>query len=407
MPLNGHHLNSRTGQTQFSNLDNKTKLKKYFQLWFSKPSWHVWQFLVAILLMIAAGGTYAFCNNHAISAGLVQKKIIKEQKRNGAYFNPNQAKQQTYNANQAQSSQKIKDKKFAKPQYVSNQELPGRDLIIGHRLVTDPNAVSLTRIMQAKPSQVAALRGWMSYPSKGIAQPIYEGDSSLVLSVGAGTAKPREVMGKRNFAIAAHNFFWWPIYFTNLQRDAATGGKVYVTDGKEVYIYRIQHHYGDVPYTDYPMVENHKKATPDKYVKGITYPNDKKHAIITLQTCYIPLSQAHRLHPFTHIRIMEQGRLIKKEPFKDLSHEELIKLFQPNLNENNKAMEQYLHVIHMLWLISILMFLISLAGMHELEFARYVKWNQPTGWFDQEAIDIFPQYQYLETIKAFFNKIKR
>lgn len=50
------------------------------------------------------------------------------------------------------------------------------------------------------------LRSEVSIPSKNIDVPVFEGVSPYTLSWGAGTAKYGEQLGKRNYAIEAHNY---------------------------------------------------------------------------------------------------------------------------------------------------------------------------------------------------------
>ncbi len=68
--------------------------------------------------------------------------------------------------------------------------------------------------------------------------PIYNGLDNTSLLSGAGTMKPDQQMGKRNYALASHSakdktILFSPLEFISLKE------KIYVTDLKNIYIYQV------------------------------------------------------------------------------------------------------------------------------------------------------------------------
>lgn len=102
--------------------------------------------------------------------------------------------------------------------------------------VSDVNLKHLRADMQRKAAVV--LRGYVAIPAVGIEMPIFEGTSPKSLALGAGTLKPNETMGQRNYAIGAHNLADNRTYFSPLQNKFKIGTKIYVTDGRQIYVYQ-------------------------------------------------------------------------------------------------------------------------------------------------------------------------
>lgn len=80
--------------------------------------------------------------------------------------------------------------------------------------------------------------GKIAIPSVHILLPIIEGVTNQSMSVGAGTMKPGQQMGKGNYALASHNMNDYKTLFSpllNIQK----GAKIYLTNGTETFIYKV------------------------------------------------------------------------------------------------------------------------------------------------------------------------
>lgn len=108
--------------------------------------------------------------------------------------------------------------------------------------------------------------GSIAIPNVDIQLPILKGVSNYVLSVGAGTMKPDQQLGKGNYALASHYFENKNILFGPLHH-AKIGDEVYLTDLQNIYEYVI---------TDIKVIE----ATDVYMIDDI--PNK---IILTLITC--------------------------------------------------------------------------------------------------------------------------
>lgn len=80
--------------------------------------------------------------------------------------------------------------------------------------------------------------GKLAIPSLNMKLPIAKGLSDPVLSSGAGTMKPDQVMGEGNYALAGHYMTDRGILFSPLER-SQLGKLVYITDLNKVYTYKI------------------------------------------------------------------------------------------------------------------------------------------------------------------------
>lgn len=164
-------------------------------------------------------------------------------------------------------------------------------------------------------------RGNLSIPYLDIQTPIYEGTNDWSLSFGAGTAKPNQVIGKKNYAVSAHNFAKvlsaQNFFFTHFQRldiplptsfntDAirkdAIGHNAYVAGKDTVYTYKIKEA-KIVKWTDGYVID-------DKMTK--LYDNKP---ILTMTTCYEQSNLPDTQNP--PYRIVFVGVQTKKETYKE------------------------------------------------------------------------------------------
>ena len=82
--------------------------------------------------------------------------------------------------------------------------------------------------------------GVIAVPGVGLSIPIGEGVGNNVLALGAGTMRAGEKMGVGNYALAGHNMAHNSnVLFTPLFYKGKIGMKVYLTDFKKVYTYKI------------------------------------------------------------------------------------------------------------------------------------------------------------------------
>lgn len=131
--------------------------------------------------------------------------------------------------------------------------------------------------------------GVISIPSIKMSIPIAKGVSNEVLALAAGTMREDMPMGEGNYALAGHHMRNKKILFSPLYEKAKVGQKIYVSDMKHVYQYKL---------------------TQRKFIKAtrVDVVNDtptKK--IITLITCDATGTN----------RLMIRGNLTKVMNFKD------------------------------------------------------------------------------------------
>lgn len=80
--------------------------------------------------------------------------------------------------------------------------------------------------------------GKIALPSVGLRLPIFEGLNNADLVRGAGTMKQDQKMGEEgNYALAGHHMQDASLLFGPLAK-AKVGDKIYLTDGKKVYVYK-------------------------------------------------------------------------------------------------------------------------------------------------------------------------
>lgn len=175
--------------------------------------------------------------------------------------------------------------------------------------------------------KVIVKRGNLSIPYLDIQVPIFEGTTDWTLAFGAGTAKPNQIIGKKNYAVSAHNFAKVPsaqnFFFTHFQklnslptyktesaiRKDAIGHYAYVAGEKHVYTYKIKDA-KIVSWKDGYVID-------DKMTKKY---NDKP--ILTMTTCYEQSNIPDTQNP--PYRIVMVGEEVKDETYKQFkaNHEE-------------------------------------------------------------------------------------
>lgn len=133
----------------------------------------------------------------------------------------------------------------------------------------DVQVLNLESILQASQNTAKVQSiGEIAIPSVGINLTIAKGVSDLNMSVGAGTMRADQQMGKGNYPLASHysSYGGGKLLFTPLLK-VKHGDKVYLTDLKKVYVYEI--YWTDV-------------VQPDRVDLVDDTPND---TIVTLITC--------------------------------------------------------------------------------------------------------------------------
>ncbi|MFT8424012.1 MAG: class A sortase [Liquorilactobacillus sp.] len=151
-------------------------------------------------------------------------------------------------------------------------------------------SASASRIVKASLiSTNTGMIGKIAVPAVNLKLPIFYGISNNNLLRGAGTMKAQQKMGTGNYALAGHHMNNPNILFSPLAK-AKVGNKVYLTNGKKVYVYKIS-----------------VRKTISKYqVQVIDDVVGKQ--MITLITCDPIKGVAH-----TPLRILLQGNLQKVE----------------------------------------------------------------------------------------------
>ncbi|KRL07647.1 sortase [Liquorilactobacillus hordei DSM 19519] len=190
---------------------------------------------------------------------------------------------------------------------IFNQQIS--DLLVGRMTATDlkqsisqkhekKGSFDFNKVKSASASRIAkasltssntGMIGKIAIPAVNLKLPIFYGISNNNLLRGAGTMKAQQKMGTGNYALAGHHMNNPNILFSPLAK-VKVGNKVYLTDGKKVYIYKI-----DV------------RKTINKYQVQVVDDVAGK-VMITLITCDPIKGVAH-----TPLRILLQGSLQKVE----------------------------------------------------------------------------------------------
>ncbi|GAK30350.1 sortase [Weissella oryzae SG25] len=177
---------------------------------------------------------------------------------------------------------------------VSQQSIKKADKQNGNYNWAKVDSLSAEQILKARlEAGKINFIGYVAIPEIGLNVPISRGVDNLNISLGAGTLKPKQVMGEGNFALASHfiqgnsgrNLLFSPIYYSG-----KVGQKIYLTDLKQVYEYTATVHKIIDP-TDVSVVDD--------------VPGQK---LITLITCNYTADNG---------RVLMQGRLDKSMSFKD------------------------------------------------------------------------------------------
>lgn len=211
------------------------------------------------------------------------------------------------NNSTSSKTKKNKVKKADQPLYNQVHGVPSLDDL--RELQNDVNSGKKTIIK----------RGNLSIPYLNIQVPIFEGTTDWTLSFGAGTAKPNQIIGKKNYAVSAHNFAKVPsannFFFTHFQklnslptyktdsaiRKDAIGHYAYVAGAKHVYTYKIKEA-KIVSWKDGYVID-------DKMTKKY---NNKP--ILTMTTCYEQSNIPDTQNP--PYRIIMVGEQVKDETYK-------------------------------------------------------------------------------------------
>ncbi|MBE7106143.1 class A sortase [Bacillus cereus] len=100
--------------------------------------------------------------------------------------------------------------------------------------VTPITMKDIVKAANKKMSVVATIK----IPSVKIKLPIMEGVSNSAMSVGAGTLKPNQQIGKGNYAMASHHMNNPKLLFSPLDR-VKKGTSLYLSNGQETYEYVV------------------------------------------------------------------------------------------------------------------------------------------------------------------------
>lgn len=136
--------------------------------------------------------------------------------------------------------------------------------------------------------------GLLLIPDLDMELPIFKGLTDGNLMAGAATMKPDQVMGKGNYTLSGHNMKNKDLLFGSLM-DIAIGSKVIISDGFNVYEYKIYEN-RVVPDTRLDMILDEKSE-------------EKGKAIISLMTCF------HSSR--TGKRFFSLGELVDEYPVED------------------------------------------------------------------------------------------
>lgn len=144
--------------------------------------------------------------------------------------------------------------------------------------------------------------GGIAIPDVQINLPIYKGLSNYALVVGAGTMKPDQQMGKKNYALASHHMLDESILFGPLI-NSQLGQKMFLTDLEHIYEYKITY-------------KEYVEPTRTELIDDVP-----KKELLTLVTCDITGAQ----------RLIVQGKLTKIKTTKHAS-KEMIQAFDLEKN---------------------------------------------------------------------------
>ncbi|WP_268913563.1 class A sortase [Lentilactobacillus sp. SPB1-3] len=144
--------------------------------------------------------------------------------------------------------------------------------------------------------------GSILVPKVKVHLPIAKGTSNTTLALTAGTLRADQKMGKGNYPLAGHNMMKKDVLFSPLYFKSKVGDKVYLTDMKQIYTYKI-------------TIRKFIKATDTSVIKQTQKP------MITLITC----------DSTGNNRLMLRGILIGHESFNQANNK-LQKQFSNKFN---------------------------------------------------------------------------
>ena len=163
--------------------------------------------------------------------------------------------------------------------------------------VFDYEGISLTMTLDINPTiDREHIIGQIAIPDVDLQLPILYGVTQDILSVGAGTLKQEQVMGRGNYALISHNSRNPDVLFAPLHR-VDVGHRVYLTDHESIYIYEV----------------SHVSVIPPEDVSVIA---DRGYAMVTLITCT----------PDGKERLLVQGNLVDAMIYDD-ADVELLNMF--------------------------------------------------------------------------------
>ncbi|UQS83512.1 class A sortase [Bombilactobacillus thymidiniphilus] len=121
---------------------------------------------------------------------------------------------------------------------VTRKQIKQNELRDGSFNYSKVKPITAKQVVRANLKHNAAVLGKIAIPAVNLKLPIVKGMDDTALSTGAGTMKPDEKMGHGNYALAGHYMTQKGALFSPLE-DTKIGDLVYITDLKNVYIYKI------------------------------------------------------------------------------------------------------------------------------------------------------------------------
>ena len=118
-------------------------------------------------------------------------------------------------------------------------------------------SIDMAQIGKSTANNTAQTLGVLAIPGVKMRLPILKGLSDAAMSSGGGRMRPDQKMGKGNYPLAGHYMTNKGILFSPLER-TKIGQKVYLTDLKKVYTYKIYYKKVVNPYAVW-LVKNTKK----------------------------------------------------------------------------------------------------------------------------------------------------
>lgn len=98
--------------------------------------------------------------------------------------------------------------------------------------------IDFGQVTKSRVNNTANAIGALAVPSVDMYLPIMKGLSNDAMSTGGGTMRENQVMGKGNYPLAGHYMTQKGVLFSPLE-DTKIGDRIYLTDLKKIYIYKI------------------------------------------------------------------------------------------------------------------------------------------------------------------------